>query len=199
MAAREIADSLWAELYGLEIRDGKRRSILDYFHGRSSLATWMRAIVAQRHVDSIRAVRRLDPLDKAPEGHASGQLDETPEPEHAQTMAIFTAALHTALAALSARDRMRLGYYYRDELTLREIARAMGDHESTVSRKLERTRRDLRVAVEKALRRQHRMNDEQIRLCFDHAAEDAPFKFDAAPSPPGELIAQKKEGSTFQG
>ena len=49
--AQELADSLFAELFGLV--DGKRgeRSLFRYFHGRSSLKTWLRAILAQRHVD----------------------------------------------------------------------------------------------------------------------------------------------------
>jgi RNA polymerase sigma-70 factor (ECF subfamily) len=55
VAARELADSIWAELYGTEIRGGKRRSLLDYFHGRSALKTWMRAVLAQRHIDAMRA------------------------------------------------------------------------------------------------------------------------------------------------
>ncbi len=106
-------------------------------------------------------------------------------------MEIFAAVLSAAIAALSGKDRLRLGYYYRDELTLREIARAMDDHESTVSRKLERTRRELRKNVERELRRTHRMSAEQIQLCYDHAAEDAPFNLGSV------LITQKKEGGSF--
>src|SRR5688572_1947311 len=61
-AAREAADSLYAELFGLAERDGERRSLFRYFHGRSSLATWLRAVLAQRYVDIVRRARRLDPL-----------------------------------------------------------------------------------------------------------------------------------------
>lgn len=196
VAARDLADSLWAELYGTEIRDGKRRSLLDYFHGRSSLKTWMRAILAQRHVDAIRAARRLEPLDNLPEPRAAD--DDPPEPGHTQLMEIFAAVLSAALAALSGRDRLRLGYYYRDGLTLREIACAMGEHESTVSRKLGRTRRGLKRQVEKVLRRQHQLSEEQIRLCYDHAAEDAPLRLEAAlPAGSADLLAQRKQGSSF--
>jgi len=60
---RELADSLWAEMYGMEVRDGRRRSILSYFHGRSSILTWMRAVLAQRHVDYIRTQSRIVPID----------------------------------------------------------------------------------------------------------------------------------------
>src|SRR6202022_1794883 len=59
--AEELADSLFAELYGLSAEKGG--SLLRYFHGRSSLKTWLRAVLAQRHVDKIRAGRKFEPLD----------------------------------------------------------------------------------------------------------------------------------------
>jgi RNA polymerase sigma-70 factor len=200
MASREIADSMWAELYGVGVdaQGGNRRSLLDYFHGRSSLATWMRAIVAQRHIDSIRGSRRFEPLENLESHHTREvSLDgQNPEPGHLRMMEMFAMVLSAALAVLPAKDRMRLGFYYRDELTLREIARAMGEHESTVSRKLERTRRELRAKVERELRRTHRMSAEQIQHCYDHAAEDAPFRF-GAESTPANALSQKKDGGSF--
>src|SRR5690606_7651954 len=48
--AREIADGIYADLFGTEERDGVRRSLFRYFHGRSSLATWLRAVLSQRYV-----------------------------------------------------------------------------------------------------------------------------------------------------
>ena len=36
--AREVADAIYGELYGLNERDGTRRSLLRYFHGRSKPA-----------------------------------------------------------------------------------------------------------------------------------------------------------------
>ena len=72
MMARELADSMWAELYGVDARGGQHRSLLDYFHGRSSLATWLRAIVALGRIahDSTvaaLAIRR----SAAPFGHGA--------------------------------------------------------------------------------------------------------------------------------
>src|ERR1700688_3594105 len=61
--AQELADSLFAELYGLSAE--KRGSLLRYFHGRSSLKTWLRALLAQRHVDRIRAGRKYEELEDA--------------------------------------------------------------------------------------------------------------------------------------
>src|SRR5208283_5039425 len=62
--AEELADSLFAELYGLV--DGRRgeRSLFRYFHGRSALKTWLRAILAQRHVDRLRESRRWESFDQ---------------------------------------------------------------------------------------------------------------------------------------
>ena len=48
--AREVADALYGELYS--------KALFRYFHGRSSLATWLRSLVSQRYVDRIRETRR---------------------------------------------------------------------------------------------------------------------------------------------
>src|SRR5271169_6752365 len=69
--ARDLADSLYADLYGLPAdreassreSDGRRKSLFEYFHGRSKLATWLHAVLAQRHVDEIRRARRTEPLE----------------------------------------------------------------------------------------------------------------------------------------
>jgi hypothetical protein len=60
--ARELADSLYADLYGTGPLQGRRRSLLDHFHGRSSLTTWLRAVLAQRQVDYLRELRRVEAL-----------------------------------------------------------------------------------------------------------------------------------------
>src|ERR1700690_687236 len=61
-AGRDLADSLYADLYGLRETQGQRNSLFDYFYGRSKLGTWLRAILARRHIDEIRRTRRMEPL-----------------------------------------------------------------------------------------------------------------------------------------
>lgn len=209
-ASRELADSLYADLYGLKEREGQRHSLFLYFHGRSKLSTWLRAILAQRHVDSIRASRRTVPLEAAdcdgdsipsdisttggfvgaPPFAASfaakrGHSTHT-DPDHARFLAVLQAALTAALAALEPRDRLRLCYYYVQDLTLAQIGRLLGEHEATVSRKLDRTRRDLRTAVERALREHKRLSDAQIQLCYEYAKEEWPFDLTKALSSKGD-------------
>src|ERR1041385_3439283 len=59
-AAEDLAQSIWAELYGLRTRkDGAPASKLAYYSGRGSLAGWLRAVVGQLAVDTFRKQSRL--------------------------------------------------------------------------------------------------------------------------------------------
>lgn len=194
--ARDLADSLYAELYGLESRgagaEAKRRSLFDYFHGRSKLSTWLRAVLAQRNVDALRACQRTESLDEKEELEAlhGRKRDAPPDPDRARYLAMLQAALTEALAALNARDRLRLAYYYVQELTLAQIGRILGEHEATTSRHLDRIRRELRQSVEAALRDGRvsvggapsaaRLSEAQIHLCFEYALEEWPFDLTGA-------------------
>src|SRR5207253_8161382 len=59
----ELADSLYAELYGLKDQDGGRRSPLASYSGRGSLMGWLRTTLAQRYVDRFRRTQREAPLE----------------------------------------------------------------------------------------------------------------------------------------
>jgi len=171
--AREIADALYAELFGLRERAGERQSLFRYFHGRSSLSTWLRAVLAQRHVDRVRADRRTDPL---PDEGSPGTLADhapPPSPERPRHLTAMRNALAAGIAALADRDRLRLGCYYAQDLTLAQIGRALGEHEATVSRHLSRTRGALRTHVEERLRTTEGMGPAEIDECLSATAEDA--------------------------
>ena len=217
VAAQDLADSLFTDLYGISATSTSKsedRSLFRYFHGRSSLKTWLRAVLAQRHIDSIRASRRfveiedqstsrsdngvpfrerITPIDSA-SNFPNPAHDSSPDPHRPRYIALFSDALHKALNALDPRDRQRLRLYYADQQTLAHIGRELGEHESSVSRNLDRIRRELRASVESALRSgqfqsqngtypQPALSDEQISLCFEYAAEDAPINFDQVFAP----------------
>lgn len=195
--ARDLADSLFAELYGLPSANQSRRSLFRYFHGRSSLKTWLRAVLAQRHIDAIRASRRFTELDDATPsvGHAesapNSQHSSPVDPHRERYATLFCQSLQIALHSLPSDDRNRLLLYYAEEKTLAEIGRLLGEHESTVSRQLDRTRRELRRDVEAALRKSGSttdglssnvgLSDAEIALCFEYATEigaASPLDFD---------------------
>jgi len=81
-------------------------------------------------------------------------------------------AVSAAVARLTPKDRLRLGYYYADDLTLAQIGRALKEHEATVSRNLARARRDIRRDVERQLRDQEHMSPGQIHECFAAVVDD---------------------------
>jgi RNA polymerase sigma factor (sigma-70 family) len=144
-------------------------------------------VLAQRHVDEIRRTRRTDPLEdpatNAREGEHLGAVSAnhstatrfSDEPERSRFVAIFQACLTAVIGALDPHDRLRLAYYYLDELTLAQIGKLLGEHEATVSRKLERTRRDVRKHVEATLRQDKKFTEEQLHLCYEYAQQEWPF------------------------
>ena len=171
--ARDLADSLYAELFGLTEREGERLSLFRYFHGRSSLGTWLRALLSQRYVDRLRQTRRLDPLPPDESPGAIPAAVKTIEPERSRFVVLMQRAVAAAIAQLVPRDRLRLACYYAQGLTLAEIGRALGEHEATASRHLARTRRTIRQSVEHYLQHQKRMSEAEIEECFSSVQVDA--------------------------
>jgi RNA polymerase sigma factor (sigma-70 family) len=222
--AEELADSLYAELYGVSpTGSGRRKSLFEYFHGRSKLSTWLRAVLAQRHVDLLRTSSRTVSLeteeDEAPREITAGSLSElrvnnwsphrlaqradpqAADPDRERYLTRLDGALSAAIAGLTPRERMLLACYYVDQLTLAEIGRTLGEHESTVSRQLDRVRRELREAVTQTLLRgapardgrgpEPGLDEAQVELAFEYALSDWPFdlsralsKREAAADPP---------------
>jgi len=164
--ARELADSIYGELF--------ERSLFRYFHGRSSLATWLRAVLAQRHVDRLRAGKRLEPLAADEPGTpfaapAEAALYDEDRPRYFE---LFRKALQRAVAGLTTRDRLRLACYYAQELTLSETGRLLSEHEATCSRQLARTRKALRSEVERALSAEHCLTEAEIAECVASISAD---------------------------
>jgi RNA polymerase sigma-70 factor (ECF subfamily) len=150
-AACELADTLYADLYGTNTRDGLRVSKLSSYTGRGSLEGWLRTVVAQEYVNRYRRTKRLVSLDEeSEEGVQFRAPDPEPLPVSDQRLA---QATDEALAFLSGEDRMVLSAYYLDGRTLAEIARILGVHESTISRKLDKLAKSLRKQIVAALMR----------------------------------------------
>ena len=167
--ARELADSLYADLFGLQERGGERQSLFRYFHGRSSLATWLRAVLAQRLVDRARTERRRVPL---PEVEPAAPEQPPPDPDRARYLELIHAAFRAAVAGLDPRDRLRLRYYYVHQLTLAETGRLLGEHEASVSRHLAAARKAIRKDVERRLR-ETPLESAQVERCFECVTEEA--------------------------
>src|SRR5467141_5132136 len=153
--AAELADSLFADLYGVNARDGVRRSKLVFYTGRGSLEGWLRTVMAQEFINRYRKQKRTVSLEEQTEGGV--QFVAAAEParasDHISDQRLETAT-DEALAELSSEDRFTLASYYLDGRTLAEIARTLGLHESSVSRRLDRLAAGLRKRILAGLRMQ---------------------------------------------
>jgi RNA polymerase sigma-70 factor (ECF subfamily) len=143
---RDLADQLYAELYGLTERDGERRCPLLSYRGRGSLMGWLRTILAQRHVDHYRRTHREEPIEDV-DLPAPDPAPESP----AQQLSQLERAIEMAIGLQIPEERFLLAAYYLDGQTLLQIALVLGVHEATISRRLRRTTDDIRKQVLKNL------------------------------------------------
>lgn len=177
--ARELADSLLADLYGLDRTASSRNSRFAYFHGRSSLKTWLRAVLYQKFVDEYRRQSRFEPLSEdraelpARESSASAEDDR----RYAECL---SEAVEAALAELRPPEKLLLSYYYVEALTLKQVGRLRGEHEATVSRRLEALRKKLRHRIETHLRKVQKLSAFEIDRCLDFASRGVMVKLEKA-------------------
>ena len=147
-AARALADSLYAELYGVNETGQQRASKLLYYQGRGSLQGWLRTVVAQEYVNRYRRAKRETSLDAALD---EGRQFKAAEPDISVADSRVDDAARTELATLDPEERFLLAAYYLDHRTLAEIAAVRRVHESTISRKLERVTSGLRKRIRKRM------------------------------------------------
>lgn len=161
--AEDLAQSIWAELYGLKIsEEGKPAGKLAYYSGRGSLAGWLRAVVAQLAIDQHRKQSRLVQTEE--DGDFDRLIQQNKDdnnwsghggvrdPELQVSTKLASAQLQESLAAalgkLPAEDRLLVKLYYFDGLKLHEAGALLGFHEATASRRLTRIYAELRQQVE---------------------------------------------------
>ncbi|MBZ5547293.1 MAG: sigma-70 family RNA polymerase sigma factor [Acidobacteriia bacterium] len=158
--ASELADSLFADLYGLNMRSDTRepgaeaahvrRSKLIFYTGRGSLEGWLRTVMAQEFINRYRKQKRTVSLEEQTEEGVQFAA-AAPEPACSPDRRLESAT-DQALAELSSEDRFVLASYYLDGRTLAEIARTLGLHESSISRRLDRVSDGLRKRILAGLR-----------------------------------------------
>jgi len=164
--ARELADSLYADLFGTrQTSEGGRISKLASYTGRGSLEGWLRTVLAQEYINQYRSQRRLVSFDEQIETAAPAESkDAAAIPADAR----LEPAVDAALFELSTEERYLLASWYLDGRTLAEIARILGVHESTISRRIERITATLRKRIVRGLR-DHGMSARAAEEALDAA------------------------------
>ncbi|MGB9182027.1 MAG: sigma-70 family RNA polymerase sigma factor [Pyrinomonadaceae bacterium] len=185
-AAEDLAQSIWAELHGLRVReDGRPAGKLSYYSGRGSLGGWLRAVVSQLAVDQHRKQSRLVQTEEdadfdrlardSHQGEESLSASHAPsDPEQSlleqRAAKDVEAALAKAIGELEAEDRLLVKLYYFDGLRLREAGAVLGVHEATASRRLARVQSDIRKRVETILMNEHGWTRDETARSLTEAA-----------------------------
>ncbi|HEY0385760.1 MAG TPA: sigma-70 family RNA polymerase sigma factor, partial [Pyrinomonadaceae bacterium] len=185
-AAEDLAQSIWAELHGLRVRDdGRSSGKLAYYSGRGSLGGWLRAVVGQLAVDQHRKSSRLVQTEfdtdfdrlareshQGEESFSATNAQQDPESALADQRAAgdVESALAQALGELATEDRLLVKLYYFDGLRLREAGVVLGVHEATASRRLTRIHTDVRVRVEAILMKEHGWTQSETARSLSEAA-----------------------------
>jgi RNA polymerase sigma-70 factor, ECF subfamily len=188
-AARDLADSLYGDLYGTITRDSVRVSKLISYTGRGSLEGWLRTIMAQEYVNRYRRQRRFTSMEEEEEHGVQFASPDPDPPSGAPDGRIVDTVIDEALKALPAEDRFVLASYYLDDQTLAEIAAILGVHESTISRRLDRLATSLRKNILLGLTRSgmsRRQAEEMLELDVRDLSVDV-----------RKRLTQEEGGSTF--
>jgi RNA polymerase sigma-70 factor (ECF subfamily) len=178
-AAEQLADSTFAELYGLRETAGVRVSKFSFYSGRGSLRGWLRAVVFQLSADHHRQTSRLVQTDEPEEMDRLAHAAEKPAPKTATDLDYVrnryrdavARSLRRAIGDLESRERLLLAYYYYDEMTLRDIGQLFDVHEATISRWLTKVQKHVRKLIEKGLARDHNFNRREVAEAIELAAE----------------------------
>jgi RNA polymerase sigma-70 factor (ECF subfamily) len=161
--SEEIADSILVSLCFPD-RTGQQR--IASYHGRSSLATWLRVIVINRSINdrTDQTMPANDNVANVPDCRALANLDSALRAERYGK--IVSQSLANALRQTTPKERLMLRLRYDQNLQLGEIGRRMGIHQSNVTRQLIHLHGRLRDAVIKTLQSRHHLSSSAISECF---------------------------------
>ena len=210
--AEDLAQSIWAELHGLKVRDdGQPSGKLAYYSGAGSLGGWLRAVVGQLAIDRHRRDARLiqteedadlDRLarDSDGESEAAGVFHAAANPEEALSQNLASAAIEKALAqslvGLDDEDRLLMKLYYFDGLRLKEAGAVLGVHEATASRRLTRIHGEVRKRVEASLIQEHGWTQAEARRSLAQVASSLQMDVEPLLASQSGSVLEKAEGDS---
>jgi RNA polymerase sigma-70 factor len=184
VAAEDLTQSIWAELYGLRARDdGRPTGKIAYYSGSGSLGGWLRAVVSQLAIDEHRRGARFVQaeedadfdrmIDRAPDERArpfnikrAGTVNPESALVNSRTVHEIEIVLAQSINKLAPEDRLLIKLYYFDNLTLREAGAVLGVHEATTSRRIARIHAEIRRRVEDILMKEKNWTRRETSAAF---------------------------------
>ncbi|MEW6207614.1 MAG: sigma-70 family RNA polymerase sigma factor [Acidobacteriota bacterium] len=167
----DLADSLLSDLF---MPDRSNRPRIASYDGQSSLATWLRVIVAHRASDERKlkwnSVERLDDLPDLSDLDSLERMDASARASKYRLMILNT--LRGASRGLTDRERYILLMIYGESLKTKEVARLLDIHPSMVSKHLRQIHRKIRQEVVSILAEKYQLSEEAIKECLDDIVEN---------------------------
>jgi RNA polymerase sigma-70 factor (ECF subfamily) len=173
--ARELSDSLLSELFlPFSTESGEKTCKIGQYDGLGSLEGWIKVVVSRLAIDQIRRSQRqvsLEDLETDPTTLRGGVRESGTDGEMDLPKAskMFIASLNHAMEQLNAREKLILSLYYLRDLSLKEIGDMLRVHESTVSRTLNRLKKQLRKSVERHLREHFQVRSGEVSQLIEMA------------------------------
>ena len=158
-AASDVADQVIADLW--------QRGKMARYEGRSTLRTWLGSIVAHAALNAMKAGRRTVPLDGEGDGVSHGPAPGASHRPAGPEKSMLEELVAEAMARVPGEDKLLLLLHYEQGLTLDEIAAVHGDSKAALSRRLQRTRNELRASIDALARRRAGASAESLRAGID--------------------------------
>jgi RNA polymerase sigma-70 factor, ECF subfamily len=168
----ELAETILTDLF-LPDRSGYSR--IASYDGRSSLATWLRAIICHRAINErerkFNGMTQLneDIFEKADE-RALLSIEMVLRSSRYQEL--IKDSLERACNELTDRERLMLLLRYDNGLQLGQIGCLFGLHQATITRQLERIQTKIRHAVVSTLTHKYGLSQAAIDECMAEIVEN---------------------------
>ena len=167
--AHELADTLMGDLFlATGYRQTSIPSKISQYQGIGSLEGWLRVIITRKKIDQARTCRKHVPIDDQdleyhlpPASSITSELVEDKERHNAESA--VRESLQSATSQLNDQDRLIIELYYFRKVNLKNLARLLNVHESTVSRRIKQICRKLRKSVERQLMERYEVRRREIQ------------------------------------
>jgi RNA polymerase sigma factor (sigma-70 family) len=150
--AREIVESLPADLIAGVPRDGKNVRLLEMYQGRAPLRSWL-AVVALSRLKSwwrspqYRNLARMREEDDDRDFTDTIAAAVTGSPGDSEIIAILSDALSEALRSLPSRAAVCLRLVHLHDVEQQRLAQMLNCHAATISRELAQTQEGIKKRV----------------------------------------------------
>lgn len=172
--AADLADGVLAHIF---LPDKSGRSRIASYDGRSSLATWLSAIICHQAINEReRKSSSFERLEDVPEIADCSVVRRIEKKLRAEKFELaIKESIVEASKTLTERERFVLALRYREHLQGAEIARILRLHPSTVTRQLRQICEKLRYQILSMLASSYHLDPSTIEECLSDIMENASY------------------------